>query len=199
MTAFEGGQVTLNPIPHIRREPFGMVIVPLLGLFLGGAMIGWASAPYDPHWQREHPRRAAWMSLAGPAANFTLVLLAAALIHLGIWAGVFRAPDFANLHTLVQSTQPGTWDGVAKVVSVVFGLNLLLGAFNLLPIPPLDGYSVLPLFLSKAWAHRLEDFRRSTGSFAIVALLVGWKVFDVLFDPLFSLALRLLYPNLHYS
>src|SRR5258708_2448900 len=69
LTAFEGGQVTLNPVPHIRREPFGMVVVPLLGLFLGGMMMGWASAPYDPAWQRQYPRRAAWMSLAGPAAN----------------------------------------------------------------------------------------------------------------------------------
>src|SRR6201997_3032744 len=70
MTAFEGGQVSLNPIPHIRREPFGMVVMPLLGISLGGALIGWASAPYDPHWAMRHPKRAAWMSLAGPAANF---------------------------------------------------------------------------------------------------------------------------------
>ena len=50
-TAFHGGQVTLNPIPHIRREPFGMLVVPLLGILTGGGIIGWASAPYDPMWQ----------------------------------------------------------------------------------------------------------------------------------------------------
>ena len=46
LTAFHGGQVTLNPVPHVRREPFGMVLVPLLSFVLGGWMIGWASAPY---------------------------------------------------------------------------------------------------------------------------------------------------------
>src|SRR3954447_22777115 len=51
-TAFEGGQVSLNPIPHIRREPFGMVIMPLLGIFTRSGLIGWASAPYDPHWSQ---------------------------------------------------------------------------------------------------------------------------------------------------
>ena len=52
-TAFEGGQVTLSPIPHIRREPFGMVLAPILSyvLYRGEWMIGWASAPYDPSWQ----------------------------------------------------------------------------------------------------------------------------------------------------
>ncbi len=82
-TAALGGQVTLNPIPHIRREPFGMVVIPLLAFFMSGSMIGWASAPYDPLWERRHPRRAAWMALAGPAANFSLMLLAAVGIRIG--------------------------------------------------------------------------------------------------------------------
>jgi len=47
-TAFHGGQVTLNPWPHIRREPFGLVVVPILSYFVAHWMIGWASAPYDP-------------------------------------------------------------------------------------------------------------------------------------------------------
>ena len=65
LTAFHGGQVSLDPIPHIRREPFGMVIFPLLTYATGGWMMGWASAPYDPSWSERYPRRAAWMSLAG--------------------------------------------------------------------------------------------------------------------------------------
>jgi len=47
-TAKQGGQVSLNPVPHIRREPFGMVLVPLLSWFMGGWLIGWASAPITP-------------------------------------------------------------------------------------------------------------------------------------------------------
>src|SRR5215467_11901105 len=83
-TAFHGGQVSLNPIPHIRREPVGLVIVPILSYFVAHWMIGWASAPYNPAWQQRYPKRAAWMALAGPLANFTLVILSAIAIHLGI-------------------------------------------------------------------------------------------------------------------
>jgi hypothetical protein len=69
-TAYLGGQVSLDPRPHIRREPFGMVILPLFTAITSGWPIGYASTPYDPVWALNHPRRAAWMSLAGPAANF---------------------------------------------------------------------------------------------------------------------------------
>ena len=50
-TAAEGGQVSLNPIPHIRREPFGMVLMPLLSWLSQSGLIGWASAPYDMLWR----------------------------------------------------------------------------------------------------------------------------------------------------
>ena len=83
-TAYHGGQVSLDPLPHIRREPLGTVVVPLISYFLGGWMIGWASTPYDPFWAQAHPRRAAWMSLAGPAANFLVVLLAFLLIRIDL-------------------------------------------------------------------------------------------------------------------
>src|SRR5579862_2377679 len=88
-TAFEAGQVTLNPIPHIRRSPFGMVVMPILSYAIGGWMIGWANGPFDPMWERRHPHRAAWMALAGPAANFTLMLLAGLAIRIGIGLGQF--------------------------------------------------------------------------------------------------------------
>ena len=74
-TALEGGQVSLNPLPHIKREPFGMVVMPLLGIATGTGLIGWASAPYNPEWAQKHPKHAARMSLAGPAANFGLAIL----------------------------------------------------------------------------------------------------------------------------
>ena len=74
-TAYQGGQVTLDPTPHIRREPIGMVVVPLLSFLFGGWMIGWASTPYDPDWAMRYPRRSAWMSLAGPALTLQQILL----------------------------------------------------------------------------------------------------------------------------
>ena len=64
-TAADGGQLTLDPIPHMQREPLGMLLVPALSMMFSGFMVGWASAPYDPRWAYNYPRRAAWMAL-GP-------------------------------------------------------------------------------------------------------------------------------------
>ena len=86
-TAYVGGQVTLNPLPHIRREPFGTVLAPLLSYILIGWTMGWASAPYDPHWEDRHPRRAAVMALAGPLANLVLAALAFAVLKTGLIGG----------------------------------------------------------------------------------------------------------------
>jgi hypothetical protein len=130
-TAFQGGQVTLNPAPHISREPFGMVLVPILSYVLGGGMIGWASAPYDPFWQQRYPRRAAWMSLAGPGANFTLAILAAIGIHIGIAAGIFQAPAIATFRRVVEVVNPETASDLstfaAAGLSILFFSNVLLG------------------------------------------------------------------------
>ena len=138
-TAFHSGQVSLNPVPHIRREPFGMVVVPLLALLTGGAMIGWASAPYDPAWQQRHPRRAAWMSLAGPAANFSLVLIAAILIHAGILAGLFRPPEQLNSLHLVPPLDGFSAVGLVLPDNAAAGWNRLGRS--------LRGYSFLALLL----------------------------------------------------
>lgn len=193
-TAFHSGQVSLNPIPHIRREPFGMVLVPLLALLTGGAMIGWASAPYDPRWQQRFPRRAAWMSLAGPAANFALVVVAGILIHAGIAAGVLRAPErLSSLH-LVEAAAPGAFEFLALFLSVLFSLNLLLGVFNLLPVPPLDGFSAITLLMPESFVRRWDGIAYGIRSYGFILLLVAWKLFDYIYWPVFVMGVRVLYP-----
>src|SRR6185436_18840646 len=62
-TAYQGGQVSLSPFPHIRREPIGMLVVPLITAFSQGWALGWASTPFDPLWAQRYPKRAALMSL----------------------------------------------------------------------------------------------------------------------------------------
>ena len=199
LTAFHGGQVSLDPIPHIRREPFGMVIFPLLTYATGGWMMGWASAPFDPQWSQRFPRRAAWMSLAGPGGNFTLVILAAILIHVGIATGMFHYPESVGLTHVVEAASPGVVSGAATFVSLLFSLNVLLGTFNLLPVPPLDGFGVLGLLGSEDMARRIQNFGRSMGAFSLIGLLVAWQVFGRLFEPVFSFALHALYPGQGYA
>jgi len=195
-TALEAGQVSLNPLPHIRREPFGMVVMPLLGIALGGGLIGWASAPYNPEWSRKHPKRAAWMSLAGPAANFTIALLAGIAMRIGLAIGSFVPlyPSFA--HIVGPAQQNGTADGIAVVLSVLFSLNILLGVFNLIPIPPLDGYGIMGLFLTEAGALKLQEWRGQVRSFALIGLLVAWRLFDTFYPPIFSAATDALYTGI---
>jgi Zn-dependent protease len=193
-TAFQGGQVTLNPIPHIRRSPFGLVVVPIISYFVAHWMIGWASAPYDPTWQQRYPRRAAWMALAGPAANFTLVLLSALAIRAGISFGYFKIPEFVNLTQITQATAPGVAEFAATFLSIIFLLNLLLGTFNLLPVPPLDGNTGITIFMSESAALKFVDWSRSQG-FGMIGLLLAWYVYDKIFPSIFHFALAVLYPG----
>lgn len=168
-TAALGGQVSLNPLPHIRRSPFGMVVFPLLSFFvLHGGMIGFASAPFDQNWERRYPRRSALMALAGPVANFTLMLIAVFALRAG------RSMNFFHL-------QPdGTGGFLHTALVTVYSLNLLLGTFNLLPFAPLDGSTVIMLFMSESIAHKYLDWLRGN-SFAMAGLLVGLYVFRQIF------------------
>lgn len=193
-TAFHGGQASLNPLPHIRREPFGMVVVPLLSYLYAQWMMGWASAPYDPSWQRRYPRRAAWMALAGPAANFSLVIAAAISIRIGVALHYFRMPDSAVFTRITEAAAPGTAELAATFLSVLFVLNLVLGTFNLLPVPPLDGHTGITLLMREDTALRYLEWSRSQG-FGMIGLLLAWVVYDKLFDHIFRLSLIALYPG----
>jgi len=198
-TAYRGGQVSLDPTPHIKREPIGMAAVPLLSLFLGGWVVGWASAPYDPLWSLRYPRRAAWMSLAGPGANYSLAILAAILIHVGMWTGFFVPPQSANFMHVVEATTTGLVSAAATFLSLLFSLNLLLGTFNLLPVPPLDGFSAIGLLLPESGARRFQELGHSMRGFTYIGLMIAWYVFDPIFSPLFTMSLSVLYPGQSYG
>jgi Zn-dependent protease len=194
-TAYLGGQVTLDPRPHIRREPFGTVVMPLLAWSTAGWMIGWASTPYDPHWAIRYPRRAAWMSLAGPAANAGLVLAAALAIRLGLAAGVFALPDSIAFDRVVMGVDGGMAATVATLVSILFTLNLLLLVFNLIPVPPLDGAGAIGLLLPERLALRLRmAFARPAWGW--IGLVVAWVAIGRILPPVHRAAIRLLYPEL---
>jgi len=193
-TAYRGGQVSLNPWPHIQREPFGMVVVPLLSYFMGGWMIGWASAPYDPQWALRYPQRSALMALAGPAANLLLVLVAAILMRVGFEWNLFHQPmQSSYLHMVDAAGDPeGIAAFCAKLLSLFFSLNLLLAAFNLLPVPPLDGSS-LPLLLLRGEAAERCWLALRSPMFSWIGLIVAWKCFGYFYPSVFAAGSKLLY------
>jgi Zn-dependent protease len=197
-TAYHGGQVSLDPRPHIKREPFGMVLLPLISVVVSGWPFGFASAPFDPRWALRHPNRAAWMALAGPGANVALMLLAFVALRLGLAQDVFYAPSSVSFGEIVASNAGGIWPGVGFVLGVLFSMNLLLASLNLLPLPPLDGSAVVPLFLPAATAQRYQQALLGNPALGIVGMLVAWQVFGAVYRPLFHAAVNLLHPGAGY-
>ena len=189
-TAATGGQVSLNPVPHIRREPLGTVAVPILTFALNNWMLGWASAPYSPLWEHRHPHRAGWMALAGPGANFLLALVAAVLINAGIATGAFDIPASITFFKVVEAS--GDLAPIAQFLSILFTQNVLLMTFNLLPVPPLDGNTAIGLLMPESTARRWFDLTRDQ-AFGILGLILAWYFFGDLFWPVLRAAVRLLY------
>ncbi len=170
-TAHRRGQVTLNPLPHMRREPFGMVVLPLLSIYLSGgsSCFGFASAPVDPVWAYHHPRRAALVSAAGPVANVILATIAFVVL----W--------------FVGRPESSQGDAVRRIAGTFLLLNVLLAVFNLFPVPPLDGAGVVAGLVQPM--RRIYDSISRIPYFSIVVILVlvrevvprvFWPVFDAI-------------------
>ena len=147
------GRITLNPIKHV--DPIGTILVPAIGMLSGFGFVGWAKpTPVDPRHFKHQIRDDILTSLAGPASNFIIALIAAIGLEILVLSVGRRnvAPD----------------SGVAAVfvlLRVFVEINLLLLAFNLIPVPPLDGSHVLRHLLP-------EGARRIYDGFGIIALLL---------------------------
>ena len=197
-TAARGGQASLSPWPHIRRAPFGMLLLPLVTSLTQGWTIGWASAPYDPAWAERHPRRAALMAAAGPAANLLLALAAFVLLRVGLVVGVFDAPVKVTFDQLVVSAVASDPLAIcsfsAIALSVLLTLNVLLFVLNMIPLPPLDGASVMTLALPPRVASRVRALvARPAMSF--VGILAAWRFFPMLSHPVFAALVAVLHPG----
>ena len=155
-TAKEAGRVTLNPVPHI--DPFGSIVLPAMGAITGLPVLAWAKpVPVNPARMR-HPRRDMLVvSLAGPATNLALMLGAA----IGAKLLYENGPQVVFYEDLPLGT---------RILFSFAVVNLFLGLFNLLPIPPLDGSALLERILPGAWLPNWHKFRPY--GFLILFLLV---------------------------
>ena len=153
-------------------------------------MLGWASAPYDPEWADRYPKRSGLMALAGPAANLLLAVISGVVIRSGVALGWFPPGYQVLLGALDGSggSLPLTF------LAVFFLLNLILLTFNLLPFPPLDGSGAVALILPDALAVRYRRALRHPG-IALAGILIAWRVFEPIFQPVMLFALRLVYPG----
>lgn len=197
LTAHASGHVSLDPVPHIKRSPMGMVVIPIASFLLGGWMIGWASVPLNADWARRHPRRAAIMALSGPIANLTLAAIAFGVIRVLLSAGVFAEPvsaqGIADLVTLPQGADlTSPLGAIARALSVALGLNVILGLFNLIPLPPLDGAAVVEGASPRAGGSFYARLRE-VPAFELLGLLVAWKVFPIVAMPALGWVAYMLY------
>ena len=146
-TARSRGRISLNPLNHI--DPFGTVLLPLLMIIAGGPVFAFAKPVPVYLGNLKHPERdEVIVSLAGPASNILLAVLAA--LGLRALAGSLDSPYSWTL--LLQGVPLA-----ANFLVTFMSINLSLAFFNLIPLPPLDGSSVLVLLLR---GHALDTYRR---------------------------------------
>jgi len=192
-TAYDGGQVTLNPLPHIQREPIGTLVVPIISFFANGLMIGWASAPYDPHWAVRYPQRAFYMAMAGPAANLILAIISGIILRVGLelgWQGELHLGDLIN-GMFGEGMGSTAGERVMLLFTIMFTLNVILFLFNLIPVPPLDGSAIWPLVLQGGALTWFYEFRSQPG-FVLMGIIVASSLFGRIFWPVFIPILQLL-------
>jgi Zn-dependent protease len=159
-TAKRAGRLTLNPVPHI--DPLGSVILPVLGALSHIPVIGWAKpVPVNPARLRNSRRSMLLVSLAGPTTNFLLAIAAAVVAR-----SMYHRSGALPVFTVGQLP-------LAVQVPLLFAaVNLFLGIFNFLPIPPLDGASLIERVLPKEWLSGWYQFRQY--GFLILFVLVFW-------------------------
>jgi Zn-dependent protease len=197
-TAYNQGQVSLSPWPHIRRSPIGMLAMPILTSLTQGWTLGWASAPYDRAWADKFPRRAAWMAAAGPAGNLAIAAAAFFMIRVGLVTGYLDAPARITFDRLVDPAIHhdfmNTCAFLAHGLSVLLMLNVVLFVFNLLPLPPLDGSMVVTLLLPAGAARRVRELFSAPG-LTFVGLIAAWQLCPALTHPLFDAVVGVIYPG----
>jgi len=165
-TAKSRGRLTLNPLAHV--DPIGTLLVPgVLAIMRfvfhwNVLLIGWAKpVPINPAYFRNPLRGTLYVALAGPGTNFALALIGTGLFRL-LWAAVSPSTSIAGFGgNLIQ------W--LLYLLSSFVLYNLVLGFFNLLPVPPLDGSRILMYFLPANGRRILMSLERY-GMFIVVAL-----------------------------
>lgn len=176
-TAKRAGRLTLNPIPHV--DPFGSIVLPAMGAIAGLPIIGYAKpVPVTPARLRNPRRDMLFVSLAGPFTNF-LLMAAAALVT----RSLLRGGGF--LGSGIGADSP---DLAVQIFFAFAVVNLFLGLFNFLPIPPLDGSALIERVLPADWLPGWHRFR-PYGFLVLIVLVFSTNIVGRILEPFFD-ALR---------
>ena len=164
------GRVSLNPRTHV--DPIGTLVFPIIGFITGFPLLGFAvPTPVDPSRWRDKVKAEIAVSAAGPISNFILATITFAIIKTLLVIGVMQ-PGSGTFFTLIMTAegQSSLMEPVAKLLSIMLVLNLSLGIFNLVPIPPLDGSHVLEVLLPYEMAQAYAQIK-PFGMFLLMGLV----------------------------
>ncbi len=168
-TAQMEGRLTMNPLPHI--DPIGSVLIPAaLVLTQSNLLFGWAKpVPYNPYNLKNQRWGEAIVGSAGVLTNLFLAV---------VFAFIARGAEAQGMTAF------------AELAGIIVFVNLFLGLFNLIPIPPLDGFTVLRGILPLRYSMRLREFENRFQEGGVVSLLLFLIIFSLFFATPFYLFVR---------
>lgn len=164
-TAKLANRLTLNPISHL--DPVGSVILPFFLALTSPFIIGWAKpVPYNPYNLSNQRWGEAIVAMAGPLSNLIVAIIFGLLLRAGIIFG-FATESFIT------------------ITSFIVFINILLGIFNLLPFPGMDGLKVLKSILPYQYSHKVTAFEHSFARYGMISLFLFIFVFLIILWPVF--------------
>lgn len=165
-TARLAGRLTLNPLPHI--DLMGSVVIPGLLIFTGAPILfGWAKpVPYNPYNLRNRRWGEAFVAVAGSATNIVLAIIFGLMVR---FASDLGLPDSA-----------------ASLAAMIAFVNLFLALFNMIPFPPLDGFTTLRSLLPWSLSERLQGFEYRMKEYGMATIIIFIFVFFYILSEPFS-------------
>jgi Zn-dependent protease len=171
-TASERGRLTLNPLAHV--DPVGTVLVPGALALLGGPVFGWAKPVPVNKWRLNNPYLGMMaVAAAGPGSNFVLAGIGSVLLGLAIPLGAGFGGDAAGgASLLIDASGEPLWLATGLFYFIL--VNLFLGLFNLLPIPPFDGSHIVGGILPKQLRAPWEKLQGIGMALILVLVAASW-------------------------
>jgi Zn-dependent protease len=175
----------------VHVDPVGTLLFPAISFFTGAPLIGWAKpTPVNPLRWRDKRVANFWVSAAGVICNFIIAIVAGIIIRILLFTHLIDLGMGTGQGLFVPTSESLILEGAVKLLTTFFILNVALGVFNLIPIPPLDGSKVLSSILPPSFEPAFDALERFGFILLIFAVFTG--VFRVIFSAVMPIAIRIL-------